>query len=64
MRLLMRRRERLMVAMDLLNERFGRSTLHVASTGLDCRVKQWTMKQERRTQAYTTRWDEVALVRA
>jgi DNA polymerase V len=57
-------RERLMDAMDLLNERFGRSTVHVASTGLDHRVKQWAMKQERRTPAYTTRWDEVAVVRA
>jgi len=56
--------ERLMSAMDLLNERFGRSTVHVASTGLDRSVKQWAMKQERRTPAYTTRWEEVALVRA
>lgn len=57
-------RERLMSAMDLLNERFGRSKVHVASTGLDRTVKQWAMKQERRTPAYTTRWDEVAVVRA
>ncbi len=57
-------RERLMDAMDLLNERFGRSTVHVASTGLDHRTKQWAMKQERRTPAYTTRWDQVEVVRA
>jgi DNA polymerase V len=57
-------RERLMSAMDLLNERFGRSTVHVASTGLDHRTRQWAMKQERRTPAYTTRWEEVAVVRA
>lgn len=57
-------RERLMGAMDLLNERFGRSTVHVASTGLEHRAKQWAMKQERRTPAYTTRWDEVAVARA
>ena len=56
--------DRLMSAMDLLNERFGRSTVHVASTGLNSRSKQWAMKQERRTPAYTTSWDEVAVVRA
>jgi DNA polymerase V len=57
-------RTRLMGAMDLLNERFGRSIVHVASTGLDHRAKQWAIKQERRTPAYTTRWDDVAVVRA
>jgi len=50
--------------MDLLNERYGRSTVHVASTGLDHCAKQWAMRQERRTPAYTTRWDQVAIVRA
>jgi len=57
-------RDRLMGAMDLLNERFGRSTVHVASTGLEHRAKLWAMKQERRTPAYTTRWEEVAVARA
>ena len=56
--------DRLMAARALLNERFGRSAVHVASTGLGSLAKPWAMKQERRTPAYTTSWDEVAVVRA
>lgn len=57
-------RERLMSAMDMLNERFGRSTVHVASTGAERGAKEWAMKQERRTPAYTTSWSQVAVARA
>ena len=57
-------RNRLMSAMDMLNERFGRNTVHVASTGAELSVKERAMKQERRTPAYTTSWSQVAVVRA
>ena len=57
-------RTRLMAAMDRLNGRFGKGTLHLASSGLDDHHRIWGMRQERRTPHYTTRWDEVAVARA
>ncbi|KGM38700.1 DNA polymerase V subunit UmuC [Aquabacterium sp. NJ1] len=60
-------RSRLMAAMDVLNHRYGRGTVHVASTGTqghnaDHRV--WAMRQERRTPQYTTRWEDVPIAKA
>jgi DNA polymerase V len=36
----------------------------MASAGLAGELRQWSMKQERRTPGYTTDWDGLALVRA
>ena len=58
-----RDRSRLMVAMDALNGRYGKGTVHMASTGFDKETRQWGMKQERRTPQYTTRWEDVPVVR-
>lgn len=55
---------RLMAALDGLNGRFGKGTVHVASSGLDDRRRVWGMRQERRTPQYTTNWDEVPVARA
>lgn len=57
-------RTRLMSAMDVLNDRFGKGAVHVASTRLNDRHRQWGMRQERRTPRYTTCWGEVAIARA
>ena len=54
----------LMHAMDTINARFGKGTLQVGSIGMRDQPSDWAMKQERRTPRYTTRWDELALVRA
>lgn len=59
-----RDRTRLMAAMDALNGRFGKGTLHVGSTGLQGITRTWGMRQERRTPQYTTRWDDVPVARA
>ena len=59
-----RDRTRLMAAMDALNGRFGKGTLHVGSTGLQGATQTWGMRQERRTPQYTTRWDDVPVARA
>lgn len=75
-----RDRSRLMSTMDELNRRFGRSTVHVASTGAAGSAgtagtagtfhasgtvePAWSMRQERRTPHYTTNWDEVPIARA
>jgi len=40
---------RLIQALDEVNQRFGRGTVALASTGLAGEQRQWRMKQERRT---------------
>ncbi len=59
-----RDRTRLMVALDALNGRYGKGTVHSASTGGTNKGKDWGMKQERRTPQYTTRWEDVPVARA
>jgi len=55
---------RLMSTLDGLNQRFGKGTVLMASAGLAGERRAWVMKQERRTPAYTTCWEDLAVVRA
>jgi len=57
-------RSRLMTAMDTLNQHFGKGTVLAASAGLDGVRREWSMKQLRRTPAYTTQWDDMPVARA
>lgn len=57
-------RGRLMKVMDGLNSRFGKGTLHVASSGLDDAHREWGMRQERRTPHYTTNINDIPTARA
>jgi DNA polymerase V len=57
-------RTRLMGALDSLNQRFGRGTVHMASAGLAGNRRAWSMKQERRTPGYTTCVADMPVVRA
>ena len=50
-----------MAALDVLNERFGRDTVHLGSAGL---VRRWAMLSENRTPRYTTCWTELPTVLA
>ena len=54
---------RLMGALDGLNRRYGRGTVLLGSTGLEGDRRRWSMKQERRTPQYTTRWEDMPVVR-
>ncbi|OOG85158.1 hypothetical protein B0E41_08635 [Hydrogenophaga sp. A37] len=54
---------RLMGALDGLNRRYGRGTVLLGSTGLQGDQRRWSMKQERRTPQYTTRWEDMPVVR-
>ncbi len=57
-----RKREALMETMDKLNARMGRNTVRVAT----CTGKafgDWQMKAEYRSPRYTTRWDEILVVK-
>lgn len=57
-------RSKLMTALDAINGRYGKGTVHVASTGATEKVREWGMRQERRTPQYTTRWEDVPVARA
>ena len=60
-------RTALMDAMDVLNRRFGRDSVRVGSATLashDADVRSWATKQERRSPRFTTRWDEMPVVKA
>lgn len=57
-------RSKLMSAMDTLNGRFGKGTVHVASTVGCHETRLWQMRQERRTPAYTTDWRAIPVARA
>ena len=57
-------RSALMTALDGINRRYGRGTVLIASAGLAGDARAWSMKQERRTPAYTTCWEDMPVARA
>ena len=54
-------RPELMVAVDRINQKWGRETVQLAAAGLE---KSWKMAQSRKSPAYTTSWSELPVVRA
>jgi DNA polymerase V len=53
------RSDSLMYALDELNEKFGRNTIKTAAEGVNhC----WHMRQSKRSNRFTTRWDELPRV--
>lgn len=60
-----RDQSKLMEAMDKVNKRFGKGTVHVASTGVPEQDESgWRMRQERRTPRYTTKIEDIPIARA
>jgi DNA polymerase V len=60
-------RTALMDAMDVLNRRFGRDSVRIGSATLashGAEVRSWATRQERRSPRFTTRWDEMPVVKA
>jgi DNA polymerase V len=51
--------QRLMQALDRLNERYGRGAVKISTQGV---YKEWQMRQERKSPCYTTRWDDLPIV--
>ena len=47
---------KLMAVLDSVNERFGRGVLRISSQDAG---QEWGMRQERKSPAYTTNWDDV-----
>ncbi len=56
-----RERKSLMQAMDRVNGRYGRDSLHFASSGIK---RSWEMRREYVSRAYTSRWEELPVVKA
>ena len=59
-----RDRGQLMVAIDRINARWGKSTVRQGSTGTVAAKRDWMMRQERRTPHYTTCLADVPVARA
>lgn len=59
-----RDRSRLMKAMDIVNDRWGKGAIAVGSAQVGKAPRDWSMKQNRRTPAYTTEWADMPTVRA
>ena len=57
-------RERLMISLDELNDRFGRGTVMLGSAGTKGDKRAFSMKQERKTPRYTTCLADIPTVRA
>lgn len=56
------RQEELMKAVDEINQRFGSFKIHIAT--IDERKKQWQVKKESMSPAYTTSWQQLPKVYA
>lgn len=59
-----RDRGRLMAAMDAINDRFGRGAIHVGSAVGVGAHRDWSMRQERLTPQYTTKFSDMPVARA
>ena len=57
-------RTQLMETLDNLNDRYGRNTVSIASGGVNGDKRRFSMKRERKTPDYTTRWEDVPVARA
>jgi len=55
--------EDLMAAVDQVNTEHGKGTIQVAASGLP-EEREWTMKRRQKSPRYTTRWDELPVVKA
>ena len=54
----------LMAAIDALNVKYGKGTVHLGSSGIDGRTRQWGIRRERLTPGYTTSWADMPVAKA
>lgn len=59
-----RDRGKLMAAMDAINDRFGRGAIHVGTAVGAGAPRDWSMRQDRLTPQYTTKWSDMPVARA
>ena len=55
---------RLKSTLDALNQRLEKETVLIETAGLASEQRAWVMKQKKRTLAYSTCWEDLAVVRA
>jgi DNA polymerase V len=55
------RTTKVMAALDVVNEQYGRDTIQLASAGI---THRWAMKADNRSQKFTTCWHELPIVHA
>ena len=51
---------KLMTVMDNINKKMGKESIKVASEGFR---RPWKMKQESKSPCYTTKWDELLVIK-
>jgi DNA polymerase V len=54
------RRRKLMRVMDAINRQYGSSCVKLGAEGL---TRNWTMRQDQRSPCWTTRWEDLPLVK-
>lgn len=59
-----RDRGKLMTALDAINDRFGRGAVHVGSAVGVGAPRNWSMRQERLTPQYTTKFSDMPIAKA
>jgi DNA polymerase V len=59
----LRNRARLMATLDDLSSRYGRDMLRLAAAGFEVDQLAWAVKQGCRSPGYTTRWEDMPIVR-
>lgn len=59
-----RDRRKLMAAVDAINDRFGRGSIHVGSAVGTGAGRSWSMRQERLTPQYTTKISDLPIAKA
>ena len=59
-----RNQTKLMKAMDALNDRYGRGTVQVGSAPSRHAAREWSMRQERLTPQYTTKFSDLPIAKA
>ena len=57
-------RATLMSTIDALNGKYGKGTVHLASTGIDDSTRVWSMRQDRLTPGYTSGWLDIPIAKA
>ena len=53
-----------METLDTLNDRYGRDAVSIARGGVAGDKRRFSMKRERRTPEYMTRWEDMPVARA
>jgi DNA polymerase V len=55
------RNNAVMETLDRINQKYGKSTIHLAAEGFK---KDWLARSNKRSPNYTTQWDELAVAKA